>query len=296
MKRKSIVIVFGIFLFFGLLASNLFAQDKPIAPDKPAVQEQPIVQEQTRVIEEALVLSDPTVAQPKKWLIGATGEWWYIRGTYTRTYNDGTVYSRGDINGSMPGGTITLGYDAFTLAYSYRKGSWDIDSTFASVSGASSVMTQDQAEHEITARWLFRLHPHFNPYVMVGYNQTIRKDTETLDAGHIWSYNSNRVSIVDRTYKSPLIGLGAIVPFNKYIGLRADGRLIYSWADWKRDDGSTMTGSGVGGALVGTLYWNIWEGLNLQIGGKYQYLNGGSDIGYSAKLGAFGMLGYTYKF
>ncbi len=290
MKRISFVIVFGIFLFFGLLASGLFAEDKPIAADKP------VVQEQARIIEEELVLKDPTVAQPKKWLIGGSGELWYISGSYNRTNNNGTLYSTGTISGSMPGGTITFGYDAFTLAYSYRKGSWDIDSTFSGVAGATSTIIQDQSEHEITARWLFRVSPHFNPYVMAGYNQTIRQDKETLVTGWTWTYNSSRVSIIDRTYKSPLIGLGAIIPFNKYIGLRADGRLIYSWADWKRDDGLDKTGSGVGGALVGTLYWNIWEGLNLQIGGKYQYLNGGNDIGSSSKMGAFGMLGYTFKF
>jgi hypothetical protein len=36
--------------------------------------------------------------------------------------------------------------------------------------------------------------------------------------------------------------------------------------------------------------------LNLQVGGKAQYLNGGSDIGWWGKGGVFVMLGYSYKF
>jgi hypothetical protein len=289
MRRKNIIFLLSAFLFYCLFAADLFAQDEPITPD------QSIVQEQTRVIEEELVLKDPTVAQPKKWLVGGSGELWYVGGKYTK-YDNGTEISNGNVSGSMPGGTIYVGYDDFTLSYSYRKGSWDIDMTYVADPTATSVSTQDQTEHEITARWLFKVSSHFNPYVLVGYNQLEKTETEVLDALHTWAYNGSRVSKIDYTFKSPLIGIGAIIPFNKQIGLRADGRLLYSWADSTRDDGYSPSGTGVGGGFVGTFYCNIWQGLNLQVGGKIQYLNGGNDVGWAWKNGIFAMLGYTVRF
>jgi len=295
MKRKSILIVLSMVFFFGLFAANLFAQDqdKQITPDKPAVQEQ-------RVIEEELVLSDPTVAGPKKWLIGLSAEYWYVYQQYNRYFENGAEYSKGTIQGGMPGGTITLGYDAFTLAYSYRKGSFEVESEFGRATNhpdATSIMQQDQTEQEITLRWLFK-GDKISPYLLIGYNHTTKTDTETLDAGHMWTYNSSRVKKTEFTYKSPLVGVGAIIPFNKYIGVRVDGRLLYSWAEYHITDASRFdkSGTGAGGAMVGTFYWKIWEGLNAQIGGKYQYLNGGTDIGAFGKFGAFGYLGYVFKF
>ena len=119
MKRKSILIVLSGLLFFGLFAANVFAQDKSIT----------VVQEQTRVIEEQIVLSDPTVAQPKKWLIGLSGEYWFVYNQFNRWGTNG-LDSAGTMHGVMPGGTITVGYDVFTVSYSYRKGSFNCDLTF----------------------------------------------------------------------------------------------------------------------------------------------------------------------
>jgi hypothetical protein len=296
MKRKSIVIVLSGLLFFALLATNVFAQDQ----DKPITPDQPVVQEQTRVIEEAIVLSDPTVAQPKKWLIGLSGELWYVYNQFNRWGNQGYIDSEGTMKGVMPGGTITLGYDNLTISYSYRKGGFNCDLTFDEA-GKTSVLKSDQTEHEITARWLFKTSPHFNPYVLVGYNHTIKDDEETVDAAHPWPSGSLVTKDV-RTYKSPLFGLGAIIPFNKSIGMRLEGRILYSWCDRVRDDGQTWSQSSnfidnVGFGAVATGYWNIWKGLNMQAGGKYQSLRAGYDeAGNSWKLGAFVMLGYTYKF
>ena len=72
-----------------------------------------------------------------------------------------------------------------------------------------------------------------------------------------------------------MVGIGAIVPFNQYFGVRLDGRLLYTLADYTRDDGYTATGNGIGANVMGTFYWNIWQGINMQIGGKFQYLYGG---------------------
>jgi hypothetical protein len=296
MRRASILFLISSFLYFGLFAANLFAQDEPIVSDKPVVLEQP------RIIEEEIVLSDPTVAQPKKWLIGATGEYWYVSQKWNRYYANGDPYSWGSMSGSMPGGTITVGYDSFTVAYSYRKGSWTGESTISAAANSAgletnSVLDSDQTEHEITARWLFKVSSHFNPYVMAGYSHLTKADIETIiTPGVVWTGTGGPVLRSDYTFKSPLVGLGAIIPFNKYIGMRIDGRVLYTFADFTRNDGRSATGTGAGAAIVGTIYWNIWEGLNLQVGGKYQYMYGGSEIGSFGKYGAFGMLGYTFKF
>jgi hypothetical protein len=310
MKRKSILIVLSGLFFFGLLSTNLFAQDH----DKSIIPDQPVVQEQPRVIEEALVLSDPTVAQPKKWLIGASGEYWYVSQKWNRySYNaadpdNPLLYSEGSLKGSMPGGTITFGYDKLTMSYSYRKGSFDggseIQGTFTS-NGLTTTTTlkQDQAEHEIMMRVMLGPgSPHFNPYLLLGYNHTIKTDTETLiDPGWTWKDTGSPIKKEDFTFKSPFFGLGAIIPFNKYIGMRLDGRFLYTFADYVRDDGwRKNTDTLYGFAAVGTFYWAIWKGLNAQVGGKWQYTSAGmnkdTDIGSLNKWGAFGMLGYTYKF
>lgn len=291
MKRKSTLIVFSTLLLFGSFSQNLYAAD------------QPIVQEQPRIIEEEIVLSDPTVAQPKKWLVGGSGELWYVWKNWIRwdddkAYNSDVINS-GKINGGMTGGTVYAGYDNLTVSYSYRKGSWDGSSDTSNVPNATATLSQEQTEHEITGRWLFKGSKHYNPYVLAGYNHLTRTETMSVDAAHPFTYVTPTVTVcnTERTYKSPLVGIGAIVPINKSIGVRGDLRLMYSWADWKRDDGKSLSKTDVGGAVVGTGYWNIWKGLNAQLGWKYQRLglHEGGELGATSKTGIFGMMGYTFK-
>ena len=285
MRTKILLLLFiGILMSF-LFVLNVFAQDEP-------------KDQQKRVIEEELVLKDPTVAAEKKWLVGASVEGWYVNSPYNRYYSNGTKASDGTMSGGMPGGNIFVGYDDFTLQYSYRAGSFDIDSTWAG-SGVVTKLTQDQAEHEITLRYLIKplSFKHFVPYAIAGYNHTTRKDKETIiTPGWVWGYNLSTVKTFDKTYKSPLLGIGAIVPFNNYLGMRGDLRVLYSFADVVRDDGYSVSDSGVGCSGIATFYWNIWEGLNLQVGAKGLYLNGGNKVGTDGKIGGFAMLGYVYKF
>jgi len=144
--------------------------------------------------------------------------------------------------------------------------------------------------------------PHFNPYLLLGYNHTLKTDTETLDQPNwVWSDSRRAIKKEDFTFKSPFIGFGAIIPFNKYLGMRLDGRFLYSWADYVRDDGWHKDSDTLYGfAAVGTFYWAIWKGLNAQVGGKWQYTSAGintnTHIDSLNKWGAFGMIGYTFKF
>jgi hypothetical protein len=287
--RNKILLLIGLGLLLNIFfVANVFAQNEP--KDQPK-----------RVIEEELVLKDPTVAAEKKWLVGGSYEFWYVGGPYKRFDSAGVKIADGNVSGIMNGGNIVVGYDNFTLQYSYRAGSWDIDFDYSS-SGAHTKQKQDQGEHEVTLRYLIKplALKHFVPYVLAGYNYTSKKDTETIENNFFWNYTpavaTHKVKVLDRTYSSPLVGMGAIVPFNNYIGIRGDARLMFTSAEMKRDDGATWSDSGLSGAVVGTLYWNIWEGLNLQVGGKWLYLNGGDKVGYDSKVGGFVMLGYVYKF
>ena len=291
MRTKILLLLFIGILMSSLFIPNVFAQDqdKQITPDKTVVQEQP------RVIEEELVLKDPTVAAEKKWLVGGSYEFWYVGGSYNR-YNNGVKIADGSISGIMNGGNIFVGYDDFTLQYSYRAGSWDTNFDYTT---STTKLTQEQTEQEIRLRYLIKplAFKHFVPYVLAGYNYTTKKDTETIQtAGYIWSYKGGKTKGENRTYSSPEVGIGAIVPFNNYIGMRGDASVMFTSADYKRDDGYTVSDNGIGANVIGTFYWNIWEGLNMQIGAKWLYLNGGDKIGYDSKVGGFAMLGYVYKF
>lgn len=250
-------------------------------------------QADTRVIEETLILKDPTVTSSGKWVVGGALEYWYIKSKYDK-YDNGVKISDGDITGSEPGGNIFVGYGDFTVNYAYRKGSWDVTNTYTS--GATTNETQEQKENEITVRWLMRglATKFFTPYILAGYSQIDFDDTETLPSTWVWTYNGGQVKKYTTQYKSPLLGLGVIIPLNSTVGFRVDGRALYSQAEYKLDNGYTVSGSGVGFAGTATMYVNVYEGLNLQFGGKYQWLNGG-DAGSRGIGGVFAMLGYSYK-
>ncbi|GAI65056.1 unnamed protein product, partial [marine sediment metagenome] len=175
--------------------------------------------------------------------------------------------------------------------------SWDVAQRFVNYD-ATYADQQEQEETEITIRYLMRglSSTHFVPYLIAGYNETRVESIKTLTTpGWYWCYNGKGVAKDETKYKSPMLGVGAVIPFNKYLGIRGDIRAAFSDAEKIRDDGKKWTGSGVGAIGHLTGYWNIFKGLNLQVGGKSLYLNGG-DAGWYSKSGFFAMLGYSYKF
>jgi hypothetical protein len=134
--------------------------------------------------------------------------------------------------------------------------------------------------------------------VLIGYNQiTLERTTDIQTSGWIWSYNGKTRKKSETVFNSGLIGIGAIVPLtkDKNIGIRGDARLLFTDAEFTRDDGLRITGSGPGLAATATGYWNIYKGLNLQVGAKGQLMNGGNAGAYG-KAGAFASLGYAYRF
>lgn len=249
-----------------------------------------------RVINDELVLKDPTVANPRNWLVGGALEGWFVTGPYNTSQN-GTTVAQGTINGGLLGENFFFGYGNLTFQYTHREGSFNVTSTYVT-NGLVTVDNEQQNENEFTARYLFKVAKHFNPYVIAGFNSTRVTENDVLQSGH-WNYgtvNHGAVSNSRNTYNSSLWGAGAIVPFNQRFGVRADGRLLFTSGKFVRDDGLTTTGSGVGGAFTATGYVNIVQGLNLQAGFKEQVINAGPNISSFARFGIFGSLGYSYKF
>lgn len=255
-----------------------------------------VAEEEKRVVEEELVLKDPTVAAAKNWVIGGSYDYWYVGGDYNTYDNTGkTKISEGTIKGDMNGGSIFVGYDLFTLQYTYREGGWDIDSKYLN-QPINTRARQEQTESEIVARFLLHKGEYISPYLIVGYNDIKLNVTDKIvTPGWVWTYNNKNTYAAETTFKSGLVGVGMIVPFSKALGIRVDGRLMSTSAEKVRDDGRKWTGSGIGTGGTLTGYWNIFKGVNLQAGVKGQWLNGGDAGGYG-KWGSFASLGYSYKF
>ncbi len=248
---------------------------------------------QCRTIEETLVVKDPTVAAPNSWLFGAALEYMYVKGNYDLYDGNGNKLADGDISFGLPGLNLWTGYNNWTVNFAYRKGSGTIDRNWTV--GAKSTDKLDQKDTELTLRYLFRTNSSISPYILAGYLQTKFEEDETItNTGFIFPYNGTRRSQRTTTYNSPMIGGGAIFPFSDKFGARADIRLTYTSAKATYDNGTSASGSGIGGGFTATGYYNITEWLNAQLGVKYQSLNGG-DIGYKNMFGLFGMLGVTFR-
>lgn len=251
-----------------------------------------------RVIDEEIVLMDPTVSAPKKWAAGASGEYWYMAGPYKTNNAAGEVVSKGSINGRIPGGNVFIGYDKWTLQYSHREGTLEIQQTDVDNTAFRTTSRLKQIEDEVTLRYLMKANSHFSPYLLVGYNETSVSTNKHIDtAGFVWAYNNSKNYLTRAVYTSGLVGVGAIVPINQTFGFRADGRLLFTSAVSNRDDNNLRrAGNGVGGAATGTVYVNIVRGLNVQGGLKGQVLNGGKSVGAYGRFGMFASAGYSHKF
>jgi hypothetical protein len=283
MKKFWISIFVVGFMINMVFTCNVFAQQE----------------EERRVIEEELVLTDPTVSAKGKWVIGGSYEYWYVEQDYDMYNQAGTKQTEGTLDGDMHGGNIVLGHGNWTIQFSYREGDFDATQRWISVPVTTKTL-EEQEEYEITLRYLMRDlgSRHFVPYIIGGYNTTDVKATNTIiTPGYIWTRTGTTQSWDKYEYKAYLIGVGAIIPFNKYIGIRGDIRGGFGETERQLDTGKKYTGDG--GAFVGHLtgYWNIFKGLNLQVGSKYQYLEGGSvNIRDFNKSGFFAMFGYSYRF
>lgn len=285
--QKALFVLFGVFFVAGLVNSAI-AEDTDDS--------------EKRVIEEEIILFDPTVAKSKKWVIGGSYDYWKVKGEYSQNDSYGDAYATGKIDGSNAGGSLWIGYDVLTLAYTTRSGSWDIDSTLdinytdPPTPGIEYLVEQKQKEDELTLRYLLP-GKKASLYLLAGASVIKIEETNTLiTGGWNWVSTDTPVRTSESTYTNGLLGVGVIVPFNKYVGVRGDIRVMAGSVDYEDGVGYTVNMPCAGGAMTGTFYVNLYKGLNVQGGGKGMSLAcEDAWLDYS-RVGAFASAGYSYKF
>lgn len=245
-----------------------------------------------RVIEETLIYKDPTVAGAGKWIVGGALEGMYTFGPY-KIYNTNNLGTeKGQVRAWKPGVDIFAGYGDFTVNYAYRSG----NNNMSVCGNICRTLGQRQTENEFIGRWLIRgLAESFTPYLYLGYADMKSNDSSTITTpGFIWTYNGSATMTSTTKHKGTMLGVGGIVPMSEKWGFRIDGGLISTRATWTRSDGASVSGSGTGGRVTGTAYYNFAEGWNGQLGGRWEAYNGG-NAGSRNLGGIFGMLGYTFR-
>jgi hypothetical protein len=254
---------------------------------------------QGRVIEETLVVNDPTVAATGKWKVGGAIEYWKVDAKYD-IYEP--VVGEATLDFKQTGYNLFAAYGNWTLQGTTRKGDADYEATGSTVCCGTVRYggPQDIQDNEITLRYLWPTRS-VSPYLLLGYTETKVDAKEDITSGNaIWTCTNTTHRETKTEYKGPLVGGGAVIPFSRSLGMRADLRL--KWYQGKYDQTGTTaacrhtSGSGLGYDITLTGYWNIIGGLNAQLGFKGQWLNAGEDVPSWYKLGYFGMLGYTFQF
>jgi len=252
---------------------------------------------QGRTIEDTLVVTDPTVARAGMWKIGASAEYWATN-TKLDIYNSaGQIVGESQVKLNQSGYNVFAGYGNITFMATRRSGTGDMT---ASESGFNYGGPQKQTDEEYLVRWLFP-REKVSPYVMLGYAKTEVKQDQTLTGGATWVCTGNATLSQITTYKGPMVGAGAIIPFNEKFGMRGDLRLNWNSGENRYTGPGALgctptTGTGLGYAATVTGYWNIIGGLNAQLGAKMTWLNAGTDVPDWFKWGVFGMIGYSVRF
>lgn len=251
---------------------------------------------------------DPTVAQRGKSVFGFGAEYWYIRNADNSIDVGNSQSSTGTATGQIPGAAVWFGTDKFTLHLNYRTGNIDTTKTH-SISGTpvSEDQDMDEKEFEVRLRYLFRdttIGPLL-PYVIGGINRTQEALTRKIKtAGWVWSGTGTAELKSDTTKNTGMIGVGGILPLfaDGKVGLRGDVAATYTERIKTYSNltsGNQTYVSYESGLLTHlTAYWQIYKGLNMQLGVKYLYSKNieNANAGETEHLGAFASLGYTIKF
>jgi len=247
-----------------------------------------------RVIEESLLILDPTVAPSKKATIGLNLEYWYVTQKYD---TPGNASASGDLDGSMPGFSFFVGFDDTTLQASYRDASWNANQRISSQS-VDYKKTLTDKEFELSLRQVLYKSRWINPYALLGYNvKESRSTSELTTPNAVWDVVFKPVVSGTSYHNSILTGLGNITPINKWFGLRSDMRVMWDRYRFHDDTGQKIDNWGAWYRTTHTGYVNLFEGINLQTGFRYDILPGrvNNDIARD-KFGFFASLGYSYKF
>lgn len=253
---------------------------------------------QERVITEEILVQDPTVPALDKWLVGVSGEIWYINGPLRSRGGR----AKGTITGTLPGGSLYVGKGNWTLMASFKKGDFDKDLTF--VDGFSTKAVEDLQTFDVRLRYMFRDARILGavPYVMVGYNRTETDVDTTVSPGFIFVATGTPNLKVDTRYNMAAGGIGVLVPFGDgRFGVRADVTGLVGQGDDEIKNalpGVDVEDSGIAYGGVGhvTAYYNIGGGFNIQAGAKGTHFEGSGGVRSFSRLGVFGMVGFVHRF
>lgn len=244
-----------------------------------------------RVIEEVLIYKDPTVARPNQWVGGISLDYFNETAVFPVS---GTNVKK---NVSEPGIGAWVGYGDISVLFSHRRGSVDLGGTLST--GVNFDAEADVKQTTIDVRWLVRsLSTSFmTPYVTVGYRRLETDTAGRATGAGFFPFVVTRST----TFDGPVYGIGAILPVNEKIGFRVDGK--YFTADGKYETTSYSEGrvpsdfkgewgtvaDGKQSIITGTMYYNLTDNTNLQVGGMRLRQHSGdnrrTDTGYFALLG-----------
>jgi hypothetical protein len=258
-------------------------------------------QAQQRVIEENLIVTDPTVAAPGHWLVGAAAEAW-VSGTPWEPVFDQNFNQVGSMSfayGQL-GGNVTAGYDDLWAMLSYRTGSGEQTTNFST--GLNERSSQRESEIEFKLRYLLRNLEIYGttPYLLAGYNN-ILLDTPLTILNPFRVFTATQTPVLQRAvdFNQGFAGVGGIHPINDRFGIRAD--LVLSVASVVMTESSVLpgftskfNGVGVGGRAHATVYYKLTDNLIANLGAVAV---GIQDSVYSYRyVGAYANLGYSVRF
>ena len=234
------------------------------------------------VLEDSLVYDDPTVSRPGKWSGGVSLDYFATKNNTTVNDTQGGTHSATQTL-YQPGGSMFVGYGDFSLMGSYRQGTVDINVPAGGGLTSASTGNETYKNTEIDVRWLATpiAMKYFVPYALVGW--------EKINASQKWNVYVNGVQEDNITSAQGFgAGLGGIIPLTEKFGVRLDVRnfwvnvkttsnLFTAFNSTKNSNDTQFTATG---------YYNITEGLNVQLGLKTSSI---------VNTGVYAQLGYTFR-
>lgn len=255
---------------------------------------------QERTQEETLVYTDPTMASPGHFVMGASGELWGVYGRYPYNTNiNGTVSTKtANITAYQYGGAVYAGYNDWMIQIEGLTGRLKTSRVCSSGNGpfCNLEVTSPVDQWDVSIRHTFS-HTNWHgitPYAMVGvdFANFHYKDTITTP-NVIWAATQSPVLNIDNHYDTPYVGLGILYEFNKKAGLRFDVAGGYSFGTYQVQTQPKVTDNHIGVISHATLYYRLLPELTAQVGLKAQAIPGAYTPGGA---GAYMSLGYLHQF
>jgi hypothetical protein len=252
---------------------------------------------QARIQEENLVYTDPTMALPGRWTVGANAELWGGITPWVRTQDSTQQWK-----GWQAGGSLSVGYDAFQLQLTGLSGS---ATGTSSMSNGATVHTHSGiTEIEILGRYVFPSAQFWGitPYVLGGYDFVQVPQSDAVFGNFFYPATGSSQRKLTNTFNTLFIGVGGLYEFTQNVGLRFDVEIGPSFGESKYTNFLPSMKSDFSGTQFGfmshlTVYWRITDDIVAQVGLKAAGIEGGANgVQVWGAAGAFGSIGYAHRF